>query len=56
MSYAKAARDIADLLESGVVLNEFLFVMLAERLARLKEDKPTISGDRFYRFVRRNSE
>jgi hypothetical protein len=35
MSYAKAARDIADLLESGVVLNEVLFAWLAERLAGL---------------------
>jgi hypothetical protein len=40
MSYAKAARDIIDLLE-GPALNEVLFAWLAERLARLKEDDPT---------------
>jgi hypothetical protein len=38
MSYAEIARDIIDLLE-GPALNEFLFAMLAERLANIcKED------------------
>ena len=58
--YAKIARDITELLDlegGNAALNEFLFAMLAERLRRdLKEDKPTICGDRFYQFMRRNSE
>jgi hypothetical protein len=46
-----------DLEGGNATLNEFLFAMLVERLRRdLKEDKPTISGDKFYQFVRRNSE
>jgi hypothetical protein len=52
--YAKAARDIIELLE-GPPLNEVLFRWLAERLAGLDE-RPVISGDRFYRFVERNSD
>jgi hypothetical protein len=58
--YAKIARDITELLDlegGNAILNEFLFAMLASRLADLcEDDKPTISGDRFYRFVERNSE
>ena len=58
--YAKIARDITELLDlegGNAILNEFLFAMLSERLRRdHKEDKPTVSGDRFYQFIRRNSE
>jgi hypothetical protein len=53
MSYAKAARDIADLLESGVVLNEVLFAWLAERLAGLcEDDKPAFDRRRFEEILR----